>query len=136
MPRKRREAEEEKRWRRRERRRKTERSVSDTETIWCLRATAIPGRLPHLTQHTRVLLHKSRRTFQCTHTNTRCGLSSRSVRARVRACVFMHLVAVPNKADRLTGHIASNQKSGRESDRGRQRERGRKDLALNGVLRH
>lgn len=31
--------------------------------------------------------------------------------------VFMHLVAVPNKAGRLTGHIASNQKTDREKER-------------------
>lgn len=37
--------------------------------------------------------------------------------------VFMHLVAVQNKAGRLTGHIASNQKSEGESDR----ERGPKE---------
>lgn len=38
----------------------------------------------------------------------------------------------PNKAGRLTGHVASNEKSGGENDRGR---RGRKDLAFNGALR-
>lgn len=38
----------------------------------------------------------------------------------------------PNKASRLTGHIASNEKSGRKNDGGR---KGRKDLATNGTRR-
>lgn len=97
-----------------------------------------PSRLSHLTQHTRTNTHRntSAQKQPTIHTHKHTLRLIRSFCARAR--VFTHLVAVPNKADRLTGHIASNRKSGRESDRGRQRERegGRKDLALNGVLRH
>ena len=74
--------------------------------------------------------------------NTHCGLSDHSANVCVCVCVcvgvcacvcvFMHLVTVLNKAGRLTGHIASNQKSDRESERAKVGE----DLALNGGLIH
>lgn len=112
-------SEEEKRWRRRGNRERHK----DHMVPPGLRD---PSRLSHLTHHTHICTKAGTNSFLFTHTHTLWLFRSCSV------YVFMHLVAVPNKAGRLTVHIASNQESGRESDR----ERERKDLALNGVPRH
>lgn len=100
--------------------RRTERSMSDTETIWCLQASTVPADcLISHNAHTHTHLHTSRHEFNAIHTH----INTRTTAYLIVLCVFMHLVAVPNKAGRLTDHIASNQKSDRESDRERERVR-------------
>lgn len=53
------------------RKRRTEGSMSDTETIWCLQASTIPADCETLLTHTHTLAHKkvSVNSYSLTHTH-------------------------------------------------------------------